>query len=110
MLKDLGCDGIPRIDVLNKCDLLPKGTALPADGVAISAVERSGFPTLLERAERILWREGHSDALVTNASLSTDDAPDDETDSVPGDATCDFDVSDTPDDLNAPRVPDALDG
>ena len=110
ILGELDLLSTPRLRVFNKCDLLPKGTALPADGVAISAVERSGFPTLLERAERILWREGHSDALVTNASLSTDDAPDDETDSVPGDATCDFDVSDTPDDLNAPRGPDALDG
>ena len=45
VLKDLGCDGIPRIDVLNKCDLLPEADNIKCDErtVKISAKQKKGF-------------------------------------------------------------------
>lgn len=49
VLRELGCDGIPRIDVLNKCDLLPDSERLAADErtVKISAKNKTGFEDLL---------------------------------------------------------------
>lgn len=47
LLKDLGCEGIPVVTVLNKCDLLPDGFNVPSGAVAISAKEKKGFDELL---------------------------------------------------------------
>lgn len=47
LLKDLGCEGIPVVTVLNKCDLLPDGFNVPSGAVAISAKEKRGFDELL---------------------------------------------------------------
>lgn len=56
VLKDLGCDGIPRIDVLNKCDLLPETADIKCDGrtVKISAKRGEGFDDLLDCIARNL--------------------------------------------------------
>ena len=50
LLSELGCDGIPKIDVLNKCDKLPGYENIPEDNttVKISAKEKFGFDRLLE--------------------------------------------------------------
>lgn len=47
LLKELGCEGIPVVTVLNKCDLLPDGFNVPSGAVAISAKEKKGFDELL---------------------------------------------------------------
>lgn len=47
LLKDLGCEGIPVVTVLNKCDLLPDSFNVPSGAVAISAKEKRGFDELL---------------------------------------------------------------
>lgn len=47
LLKELGCEGIPVVAVLNKCDLLPDGINVPSGAVAISAKEKKGFDELL---------------------------------------------------------------
>ncbi|MBQ8827409.1 MAG: GTPase HflX [Oscillospiraceae bacterium] len=49
LLSELGCDGIPQINVLNKCDRLPDFAAVPTDStsVRISAKKRIGFDELL---------------------------------------------------------------
>ena len=56
VLKDLGCDGIPRIDVLNKCDLLPESANIKCDErtVKISAKQKIGFDDLLDCIARNL--------------------------------------------------------
>ena len=56
VLKDLGCDGIPRIDVLNKCDLLPESANIRCDErtVKISAKQKIGFDDLLDCIARNL--------------------------------------------------------
>ena len=56
VLKDLGCDGIPRIDVLNKCDLLPEAENIKCDErtVKISAKQKKGFDDLLDCIARNL--------------------------------------------------------
>lgn len=50
LLNELGCEGIPRINVLNKCDMLAGWENIPEDGntVKISAKEKIGFDRLLE--------------------------------------------------------------
>lgn len=50
LLNELGCQDIPRIDVLNKIDRLPDPDNLPVDGttVKISAKTRQGFDELLK--------------------------------------------------------------
>lgn len=50
LLSELGCDGIPKIDVLNKCDKLPGYENIPEDSttVKISAKQGFGFDRLLE--------------------------------------------------------------
>lgn len=50
VLKELGCDGIPRIDVLNKCDLLPEAANIRCDDrtVKISAKQGLGLDDLLD--------------------------------------------------------------
>ncbi len=49
LLSELGCDGIPKINVLNKCDMLAGWENIPEDSttVKISAKERFGFDRLL---------------------------------------------------------------
>lgn len=56
VLKDLGCDGIPRIDVLNKCDKLPESENIKCDDrtVKISAKQGKGFDDLLDCIARNL--------------------------------------------------------
>ncbi|MBQ8176838.1 MAG: GTPase HflX [Oscillospiraceae bacterium] len=56
VLKELGCDGIPRIDVLNKCDLLPEAANIKCDErtVKISAKQKKGFDDLLDCITRNL--------------------------------------------------------
>ena len=50
LLSELGCDGIPQIMVLNKCDKLPNTDDIPLDSktVMISARNRTGFDELLK--------------------------------------------------------------
>ena len=50
LLSELGCDNIPKINVLNKCDKLPGWENIPEDSttVKISAKEQTGFDRLLE--------------------------------------------------------------
>jgi len=50
LLSELGCDGIPRINVLNKCDKLPGWENIAEDSttVKISAKQKFGFERLLE--------------------------------------------------------------
>lgn len=69
ILAELDLFGTPRLRVFNKCDLLPAGSALPRDGIAISALDRTGFQDLLAAAERVLWSEGHAEALDSPAVL-----------------------------------------
>ena len=55
----------PRLKVWNKTDRLPpeqvEQLVRSHGGVAVSAVTRFGFDTLLEKAETTLFAEGHSD-------------------------------------------------
>lgn len=50
LLSELGCDDIPKINVLNKCDKLRGWENIPEDSttVKISAKEQTGFDRLLE--------------------------------------------------------------
>lgn len=50
LLSELGCDDIPKINVLNKCDKLAGWENIPEDSttVKISAKEQTGFDRLLE--------------------------------------------------------------
>ncbi|MBQ4225250.1 MAG: GTPase HflX [Oscillospiraceae bacterium] len=50
LLSELGCDGIPQIMVLNKCDKLTNTDDIPLDSktVMISAKSRTGFDELLK--------------------------------------------------------------
>lgn len=50
LLSELGCDDIPKINVLNKCDKLTGWENIPEDSttVKISAKEQTGFDRLLE--------------------------------------------------------------
>ncbi len=50
LLNELGCAGIPRINVLNKCDRLTGQENIPEDNctVRISAKNKTGFDRLLE--------------------------------------------------------------
>lgn len=56
LLEELGCGAIPRIDVLNKCDLLPEAENIRCDGkmVKISAKQKKGFDELLDCIARNL--------------------------------------------------------
>ncbi|MCD8107452.1 MAG: GTPase HflX [Oscillospiraceae bacterium] len=48
LLHDLGCDGIPTLTVLNKCDLIPDITVQDSSIVCISAKNSIGLDSLLE--------------------------------------------------------------
>lgn len=56
LLEELGCGAIPRIDVLNKCDLLPEAKNIRCDErtVKISAKQKKGFDELLDCIARNL--------------------------------------------------------
>ena len=56
LLSELGCDGIPRVNVLNKADKLPEGTNITCDDstVLISAKQSQGLDKLLECIARNL--------------------------------------------------------
>lgn len=56
LLSDLGCDDIPKINVINKIDKLDEDTVIPEDSttVAISARNHIGFIELLECISRNL--------------------------------------------------------
>ncbi len=48
LLHDLGCDGIPTLTVLNKCDLIPDITVQDSSIVCISAKNSTGLDSLLD--------------------------------------------------------------
>ncbi len=48
LLHDLGCDGIPTLTVLNKCDLVPEISVQDNSIVCISAKNSEGLESLLE--------------------------------------------------------------
>lgn len=56
LLADLGCEGIPVITVLNKCDLLPEESRPKSQPgtVCISAKEKEGFSELLQAIAQVL--------------------------------------------------------
>lgn len=56
LLSELGCDGIPKLDVLNKCDKLPPETNFPTDEntILISAKNAEGIDNLLNAIARNL--------------------------------------------------------
>lgn len=56
LLKELGCEGIPVITVLNKCDLVPYIDELTAgeNTVKISAKHGDGIPAMLDAIARAL--------------------------------------------------------
>lgn len=56
LLSELGCDGIPQINVLNKCDKLPPDCDIKNDEttVKISAKQKLGFDDLLDCIARNL--------------------------------------------------------
>ena len=60
LLRDLGLERIPCLRVYNKVDLVDEETRqglVAADGVAISAVDETTLPPLLERVETLLRRD-----------------------------------------------------
>ncbi|MGN0608992.1 MAG: GTPase HflX [Oscillospiraceae bacterium] len=56
LLKELGCEGIPQVNVLNKADKLPEGANITCDDstVLISAKNKTGLDDLLECIARNL--------------------------------------------------------
>jgi GTP-binding protein HflX len=64
ILAELDLGDKPRLLVFNKADRLPPGQAEAlahqAGGIAVSAVRREGFDTLLARCDAVLWRDGKS--------------------------------------------------
>lgn len=56
LLKELGCEGIPQVNVLNKADKLPEGANITCDDstVLISAKNKTGLCELLECIARNL--------------------------------------------------------
>jgi GTP-binding protein HflX len=67
ILGELNLMAVPRLLVFNKADRIPdRGAALARQngGIAISALQKWGFETLMESAERILWAERHGPRLA----------------------------------------------
>ena len=56
LLEELGCGGIPKLDVMNKADVSPERDMIFEDEhtVLISAKEQTGFDRLLERITQLL--------------------------------------------------------
>jgi GTP-binding protein HflX len=73
ILRDLGLLEKPRLLVFNKADRLPDGEAAArahtAGGVAVSACTKAGMEELLERCDRLLWRDGK--VIFPEAEAST---------------------------------------
>ena len=68
ILGDLGLLSTPRVLVFNKSDRADAAAlAGHEEGVAVSALQRTGLHALLERAERVLWAEGRTDVISTTA-------------------------------------------
>jgi GTP-binding protein HflX len=65
ILEGLSLAHVPRLLLLNKCDLLQDGRgprlARRTGGILVSAQDKTGFEDLLAAAEQILWREGVSE-------------------------------------------------
>jgi len=65
VLEEIGLDQLPELLVFNQIDRLPPGTgkmlAARYGAVAVSALDRTGFADLLERAEAMLWTDGMTD-------------------------------------------------
>jgi GTP-binding protein HflX len=77
ILGDLGLLSTPRILVFNKSDRADAAAlAGHEEGVAVSALHRSGLDRLLERAERVLWAEGRTDIISATADELIDDSVD----------------------------------
>ncbi|MCD7804097.1 MAG: GTPase HflX [Oscillospiraceae bacterium] len=54
LLHDLGCDGIPTLTVLNKCDLIPEISVSDDSIIRISAKNATGLDSLLEGIAKAL--------------------------------------------------------
>ncbi|MCC8195406.1 MAG: GTPase HflX [Ruminococcus sp.] len=54
LLHDLGCDGIPTLTVLNKCDLIPEISVADDSIIRISAKNSTGLDSLLEGIAKAL--------------------------------------------------------
>lgn len=54
LLHDLGCDGIPTLTVLNKCDLIPEISVTDDSIIRISAKNSEGLDSLLEGIAKAL--------------------------------------------------------
>jgi GTP-binding protein HflX len=67
ILADLGASGIPKLTVLNKCDLLDptivdvRTRQAPADHFHVSALDRRSTRDLMLAIEDLLWERGHVD-------------------------------------------------
>ena len=68
VLAEIGLADTPELLVFNQIDRLPEGVgqslAARNGGVGVSALTREGFGRLIERAERVLWEEQHTDAAL----------------------------------------------
>jgi GTP-binding protein HflX len=71
VLDDIGRGDTPELLVFNQIDRLPAGTgeaiAARHGGVAISATERTGLSTLIERAQALLFEDDRAPVLVAEA-------------------------------------------
>ena len=54
VLRELGVAATPRVDVLNKVDLLPAEEPLPASGVPVSGLRGTGLEAVLQRIDETL--------------------------------------------------------
>ncbi|MCD7732261.1 MAG: GTPase HflX [Oscillospiraceae bacterium] len=54
LLHDLGCDGIPTLTVLNKCDLIPEISVADDSIIRISAKNATGLDSLLDGIAKAL--------------------------------------------------------
>ncbi|MEE2665685.1 MAG: GTPase HflX [Myxococcota bacterium] len=65
VIGEIGLEELPELLVFNQVDKLPPGMgetlAGRYDAVAVSALERTGFAELLEKAETMLWSDGLTD-------------------------------------------------
>ncbi len=70
VLHSLGADTQPRIEVLNKCDLVPNGPDMP-DAVCVSARDGTGMDRLLSEVVRVVRsREKAFTVLIPYSSYS----------------------------------------
>lgn len=64
LLHDLGCDGIPTLTVLNKCDLIPDISVSDGSIVMISAKNSTGLDALLDGIVKALPETARRMALL----------------------------------------------